>query len=310
MIESGCRTASPRVELLAEPSPQPLVITLKAGTGDAAVELSTDPHPDAVGVRWVLSDIEGWLSTPPTEPIVTPLGVADRAVAAARFPMSAREITVHGTVLTPAFDTAEIARHRLYTAFSGYTADIPLTVTEAVPKKVVARTAGPVETVPIGPSHFTFAVPLILPDPLKYGTVQRGDTTDAQAPGSLAVTFPWTFPLRFTSSGDGTGRMVLVNAGSAPTFPVSRITGPLPQGWRISNETSEETLTFATALGAGQTLLIDHAARTATVGGYSIAALASGSWWPLLPGRNNLRFLTPVYDGAASWSVAYHDAYL
>jgi hypothetical protein len=304
------RTVSARVELLAEPSPQPLVITLQAGSGETAVVLSTDPHPDETGVRWVLSDVEGWLSTPPTEPILTPLGLSDRSAAAERFPMEAREITVHGHVLSPSFDTAESARHRLYRAFNGYTADIPITVAEAIPKRVRARTGGAIETEPLGPSHFAFAVPLVLPDPIKYGTLQRGGSTDAQAPGELFATFPFTFPLAFSNSGRGTGRMALTNHGTAQTFPTSRITGPLPQGWRIVNETSGESLAFTTALGAGQTLTIDHTERTAAIDGYSIAALASGEWWSLAPGRNSLRFLTPEYDPAATWMAIFYDAYL
>ncbi|MEV6817836.1 hypothetical protein AB0M72_03680 [Nocardiopsis dassonvillei] len=310
MIAPERRTVAPMVAVLEEPSPQPLVITLQAGVGEAAVTLSTNPQPDGEGVRWVLSDVEGWLSTPPTEPIVTPLGLSDRSAAASRFPMNAREITVHGHCLTSAFDTAEDARARLYRAFNGYTTDIPITVTEAVPKTIRARIGGAIETEPIGPSHFVFSVPLIMPDPLKYGVEQQGDTTDAQAPGELSFRFPVAFPLVFSDSGQGTGRMALTNTGTAPSFPMSRIAGPLPQGWRIVNETSGQALTFTTGLGAGQVLMIDHAERTATIDGYSIAPLASGTWWPLLPGRNNLRFLTPVYDGSASWTASFYDAYL
>lgn len=310
MITPERRTVAPMVEVLEEPSPQPLVITLHAGVGEAAVTLSTNPQPDGSGVRWVLSDVEGWLSTPPTEPIVSPVGLSDRSAAASRFPLEAREITVHGTVLTPAFNTAEQARHRLYMAFNGYASDLPIIVNEAVPKRVSARLGGAIETEPIGPSHFAFSVPLIMPDPLKYGIEQQGDATDAQAPGELAVRFPLAFPLVFSDSGQGTGRMALTNTGTAPTFPLSRITGPLPEGWRIVNETSGASLTFTTGLGAGQVLMIDHAERTATIDGYSIAALASGTWWPLAPGRNSLRFLAPSYHGSASWTATFYDAYL
>ncbi|WP_159944810.1 MULTISPECIES: phage tail domain-containing protein [unclassified Nocardiopsis] len=310
MTHTQHRTITAVPMVLAEPSPQPLVITLQAGVGEAAVTLSTDPHPDEAGALWVLSDVEGWLSTPPTEPVLTPLGLSDRSAAAARFPMSAREITVHGHVLSPAFDTAESARHRLYRAFDGYTQDIPITVSEAVPKRIMARIGGAIETEPIGPSHFAFAVPLVLPDPLKYSVVQRGETTDAQATGDMAVSFPLTYPLVFTGPDSGTGRMTLSHEGTAHTFPISTITGPLPAGWRIINETTGETLSFTTALGARQKLTIDHGARTADIDGYSIAALASGTWWPLIPGRNALRFLTPAYDPAAQWTATFYDAYL
>jgi hypothetical protein len=310
MTHTHQRTVSAVPMVLEEPSPRPLVITLRVGEGESAVVLSTDPHPDESGVRWVLSDVEGWLSTPQAEPIVTPLGMSDRSVAAARFPKSAREITVHGHVLTPAFDTAEAARNRLYRAFDGYTTDLSVVVEEAVPKRITARLGGAIETEPIGPTHFAFAVPLILPDPLKYGTEQRGGTTDAQATGELSLRFPLTFPLVFTGPVSGTGRMTLTNEGTAHTFPISTITGPLPQGWRIINEATGDTLSFTTALGARQRLTIDHGERTADIDGYSIASLASGTWWPLTPGRNQLRFLTPAYDPAAQWTATFYDAYL
>ncbi|GAA4908020.1 phage distal tail protein [Streptomonospora salina] len=295
---------------MAEPTPQPLIISLRVGEDEAALVLSTDPAADESGVAWLLSDIDGWHATPPTEAVVTPLGLSDRSVAAARFPKSPREITVHGYALTGSFDTAEDARNRLYRAFDGYARELPIVVEESTPKRISARTAGAIETAPLGPTHFTFAVPLILPDPLKYGLNLRRKATDAQAPGELGTTFPLEFPLTFTDSGRGTGRMTLTNSGTAPTYPVSVLNGPLSEGWRIVNEATGDFLSFSTGLGHGQRLRIDHAARTADINGAPIAALANGSWWPLQPGRNPVRFLAPAYHPEAAWTASFYDAYL
>jgi len=123
------------------------------------------------------------------------------------------------------------------------------------------------------------------------------------------LTFPASSPFVFGTAGTG-GLLNATNAGTIETPWRVTFTGPLvaPQ---LSHTGQALTLAFTGTLAAGETLVVDSAARTVLLNGttsrYSWLTSLS-SWWTLEPGPNTLQFAAA--SGTGSVSISYRDAYL
>lgn len=116
------------------------------------------------------------------------------------------------------------------------------------------------------------------------------------------------------------GTKEIINAGTAPTYPIVQIFGPCTQP-RLENQTTGKKLEFLAsyALVAGEYLEINFAEGTVALNGdpalsqsrYDKIDFVSGisEWWNLIPGSNFVRFY-PLSSSAPSkvridWRSAY-----
>lgn len=157
-----------------------------------------------------------------------------------------------------------------------------------------------------------FAFTLRSPDAVLYGIAERSQAI-LPVVGTGGFSFPFSFPLSFagaSSPGD-----LVVNDGTASTWPVLRIYGPITNPV-VENLSSGERLVFATTVAAGTFLEVDSAARTITLGGdptqrrYSSLNRSASSWWPLYPGANAIRLLASTSAAPARLEIRYRNAHL
>ena len=144
-------------------------------------------------------------------------------------------------------------------------------------------------------------------DPRIYAdaaTVHTGRTL-AAATGGLA--WPLTFDLDWGSFNAGT--FVADNAGSIQAPAVFTFHGPLTNP-RVENLTQGRTMEFLIALGAGETLTVDTAARTILIGGTASrsGALTAASQWFHIGTSDTIRFAASA--GTGTLDVVWRSSWL
>jgi hypothetical protein len=156
---------------------------------------------------------------------------------------------------------------------------------------------------------FTFEIPLIAKDALRYGRTEITATTaPASGPAERNLTMPLYMPVIFTAgAGEAGGTAVLHNPGNENTPPKTTITGGvLPRGWRISNDgDSGRRLWVDLALRPSDVLVIDHRSGDVTLNGYGLGVPVYGQWWTVRPGDNRIRLTSPAASTATATVSAY-----
>ncbi|MEU3962925.1 hypothetical protein AB0F42_24485 [Streptomyces buecherae] len=160
----------------------------------------------------------------------------------------------------------------------------------------------------------TAAIELYCADPYLYSLEERSATTQAYAPAAGRV-YPLLFPRTYGSAGTS-GRIQAVNAGSAPSYPVLRIDGPVinPQ---VEQVNTGATLLIDATLQPGEYLVIDTRTRAVLLQGTAPRRqwVRAGSKWPILqPGSNEIAYRgseLPSAPGQPSFlTVTWRDASL
>lgn len=265
-----------------------------------------EPPRDADGVRWKLNRLEGWFDGWEGAGNVDQRSQADGAWVSPQY-AGPRVVHVGGSIEAASWDVVTRAWDRLL-------AQIPF---RQLGPLVVSTGEGTIaaQTAQIRqhekpilaeryPTWAKFSLSLLAPDPRKYATVTQSVglvlpiTTGGIAP-------PLTPPLTITGS-TSTSQATLTNEGNVLTYPVLTITGPCPPA-RIANLTTSEVIRVVDPVPAGQTLVIDVAAGTATTGGQARRVL--GTWWGLQPGANEISFTADTYDAGAGLTVAFRSAW-
>lgn len=161
--------------------------------------------------------------------------------------------------------------------------------------------------------HAQAAVEFVGLDPYLYepeyttGTIPLGSGT-----GYPGVTPNLSFALRFQPVGStGAGVAFAGNLGTAPTYPLLTITGPVDTP-RLENRTTGATFSLDAVLTAGETAVVDLKARTIAVNGTArLDALGLGAAWVALqPGVNELAYRSDDPSPTASTcTVAWRSAW-
>lgn len=152
------------------------------------------------------------------------------------------------------------------------------------------------------------ALQFLATDPRVYADDETVLSTAAATSGG-GRTYNRVYDLTYAAGGTG-GSIAALNAGTFPTRPILKITGPATTP-RIENVEANAFLTFNLTLAAGEFLVVDLAARTVLLGGtasrYSSLAIGS-SWWELPPGTSTIRFSSA--DSQGTLEVRYRSAWL
>lgn len=266
---------------------------------------TTDVTPDAFGVRWKTTKIDGWFDGWEGSSSVEQKSQADGVWVD---PQYAGPRIVHwgGSLKADSWDAVTRAWDRLL-------AQLPFrqlgTIVVSTGEGTVVDQTALVRQheKPILNRHHTrgdFSLSLLAPDPRKYALVTQNVglvlpiTTGGMAP-------PLTPPLTITGTISNS-TATITNEGTVTTYPVLTIAGPCPP-CTIANVTTSEALRVVDAVPAGQTLVIDVLAGTAVNGGQARRVL--GTWWGLVPGANQVSFTGDTYDAGATLNIAYRSAW-
>lgn len=268
-----------------------------------AASLAVD-WPGAIKVR--VDQLPGWDDTVDLNVISVPRGFGDGAYTASRFPAKSRMLTVGGYLVAPTRAALDALWDRV--ALYAFPQDVDITFTrfQPVPKYVTARLASPisVEQYHGAEGGMRFEATLLCSDPFKYDALNTLSGSSGVAGLSTGGrTYPRVYPLVYGTTALGSGNQVLlVNVGTAPTYPVFTINGPLASGWRLENSTTGAEESFDIDLSTGDILTIDNGTRQAYLNGNLVNGLLNGDWWSLAAGGNVIK-LFGDYNATASFTV-------
>jgi hypothetical protein len=272
-----------------------------------------DPLARPAGaLSWGCDTLEGWSDTPEIDVVSTPQGGhTDGEVAGDFFPASARHMIVGGwgNAATRA-DAESLSDVIIRDAFPRNQL-IRLTRYESVPKFLDCRVSDKRTIQWVGPYSFRWVVPVMAPNPFKFGlTPEIGGPVGVAGQSTGGVAFPITFPFSFTTISAGSeNSIILVNRGTASSFPVVTLHGPLVKGgWRLSNDTTGDDIRFNVGLGATDVLVIDFGAQTALLNGAVVTSSITGDFWSVVTGPNVIK-LYADFDPAASLSATVYSAW-
>jgi hypothetical protein len=150
---------------------------------------------------------------------------------------------------------------------------------------------------------------LFCPDPGIYSAVEHSVEM-----GLLYRTGGYSVPFRVPAVSHAVvagGEVAVSNAGTGPAALRFRITGPVPAP-RVSvvTDTTFQTLSLDTVLGADDWLDIDTQKRTVLLNGSVTRLFDQHGDWPLLPsGDAIMRFESDEYNPIARLSARWRDTY-
>ena len=260
---------------------------------------------DSYGVYWWWKDVGGWFDSAPFTAVVESLGNSNYGTWAQRFPRTPKAYTISGFCYAGDKTAAWAARERLMTYWGDQDLIYDLVVNEpTVPKKAQVRLGAPISAPwsdSIGRARgFSFEIPVVAKDPLKYSLGAITQSTGTQSPAVYGLTFPITFPAVFSSSGSDELLYATVhNEGNAASPPTLILEGAIASGWRIQNldDLDEDgvgkTLWVNKALGAHDKLELDGRTSSAKINGYPVDVNVYGDWFSLIPGDNRIRLSSP-----------------
>lgn len=276
--------------------------------GDITMWAHTGHAPDADGVKWKLTSLDGWFDgwESGVGTGVQQRSYADGSWTTAQY-AGPRLIHADGSLTADSWDGVTRAWDRLLEQLP-FRTPAPITVSTGegtVPDQITAIRQ---EGKPILKDRFGnragFSLSLLAPDPRKYAAALQ--SVGLVLPVSTGgLTWPVTYPVTYTGVVSNSS-VTVINEGTWDSPPVLTVTGPCPP-CRITNLTTSQSLRVVEAVAAGQSLIIDVAAGTATVQGQSRRVL--GSWWSVVPGSNTIAFSADGYDAGAALTVEFRSAW-
>ena len=276
--------------------------------GDVTMWAHTGHPADADGVKWKLTGLDGWFDGWESG---VGTGVQQRSYADGTWVTSlyagARLIHVDGSITAASWDAVTRAWDRLLAQIP-FRLPEPITVSTGdgtVPEQIasIRQEGKPILKDRVG-GRAGFSLSLLAPDPRRYAAAAQ--TLNLVLPSSTGgLVWPVTYPATWTGvTTNSTG--TVVNEGTWDSPPLLTVTGPCPP-CRITNLTTGQSMRVIDAVPAGQELVIDVAAGTATVQGQGRKVL--GSWWHLARGANSIGFSADGYDAAAGLTVEFRSAW-
>lgn len=238
--------------------------------------------PDVNGAIHMVTGMEGWDSPTMRQSTAAPTGQHGTVLTESL--LEQRSVVLAGVVKAPSESVFWLAYNGLLGLSNNLVFPKRLTVHESSPKFVEVIRGGQPRQAFIGVGSFSFEIPLLAVDPLKYTVtpkvvpVAAGATVTVQNDGNF-ITFA---RLRLTSSGTV----------------------------KITNRTQASNATLFTRPDYALTIdsIIDMKRKTAQHSGgdnrYGHIDMAA-VWWSLQPGANEI-----VNAGTAGIEMTYHDAWI
>jgi hypothetical protein len=277
-------------------SPQPIVIPF--GTTDAN------------GITWQWQSIDGWDSPP-----AAGQGVIQRSADQGGWPApqfyGPRIMTLTCMASAPGQAQRDYARALLQQAVPINDLAV-LQYDEPVPKVAYVRRNASAKIGEKCPTlcDVVFTIPMVAPDPRKYGTPPQSAGLVAAAPSPSALSLPFSLPVSFPGNIPPSSTSVTaVNSGTFETRPTVVITGPITSPGVVNANTAQAVTFTGLSLGPTDQLVLDMDSRQALLGGVFQPADVSSAWWVLQPGATQI-YLNGITTGGASLTVGWSPAFI
>ncbi|WP_405019546.1 phage tail family protein [Kitasatospora sp. NBC_00070] len=240
---------------------------------------------DSAGVAWTIDTdgLKGW-DGPPVRTQYSDRE-ADHGSYAGPTYLAARVISISGKIIADTQATLDTAMDQLAAA-PGLT-DTLLVVSETTPRQAMVRRSGEVLLRQETDRIAAYSLMVTATDPRRYSTTLQSRSTGLPA-STGGITLPITLPLTITA-GATSGQIILANSGTIAARPTITIGGPVttPAVTFQYPDGTVKQLAYSDTLGAGDVLVIDTDAHTATLNGQvSRRRYLSGTWPEIPPGSS------------------------
>lgn len=305
------------------PAPPTPAYTVIAGTGamlkvcdlrDVIINGLVLNTTDSDGTTWIVTDIEGWHTTPDSDIPDEPRPDSDEGSYDLSGRYQARQITIKGIFHPMSAASAAVARKRLMDAVNLVRTNGLLVMKETPNAQAIVRLSGKPHINTIDITGTTeFEVGLRAPDPMKYSTDLREillQNSTVIEPGT-GITLPIIFPFTFIP-GSWTNVLTTNNLGLYTTYPMAVFRGPLVHP-RLTNATQDRKIEFNLTLSEEETLEVDFRARTVLLNGVlsrRSTMTVDSRWWAIPPGKTLVRLGSSNPSDTGSVVVSYRAAWM
>lgn len=266
---------------------------------------------DDFGVSWIVTDESGWSDGAPIRLTTSDKEGADGGRSGPPL-LGPRLISLKGKAIAPDRITMLAAKDRLHTLAMGTRGAYPLVVAEAhLTRRALVKPFAEPKARDGGEKRFDYEINVRADDPLRYAVDPTTGATTLPPDSQGGVTFPLTFPWTFGTPGVNTDTaMYLTNAGNTDVLPVLTINGPVVNP-SVQNVTTNRITALGISLVASESLVLDFTAKTVLLNGTANrrrSLLPTSTWWPLVPGINEIRFRAAAYTTATA-SITYRSGW-
>ena len=266
---------------------------------------------DAAGVVWIVSDIDGWWTTPTPDVPDVPRAWFDGSYET-RGRYGARTFSLNGAFVPRSPKDVAPARDRLLRAVNlCHTGGWFMThedhngVAEGrLTKGAKVWLAGqPLITTTSQSGKTEFSIPFRAPDSLKhsiknaippgYNSSKLITTSSSYPERPYPKSYPWKYP----DAVFGSTNALILNEGNASSWPIIRLAGPTNGPVRIFNDDTGQTMRITKKLYAGEVLEIDCFTRQVTLNGtgnFRFYLDVDVDWLMLQSGSNKIWFSEEV----------------
>lgn len=261
--------------------------TVESYFATSQIEFTNDPaDPDGDGSVWLITDIKGWYETPPTDDGVERFSGRHGGVRVPTF-YGPRQIIMSGVCIATSTTNALTSRDKLgslMVSIQSVRGRI-LAYEGSDTRRSEVYAAGPARmSPPNGSKHFEFEIPLVAPDPRKYGDLV---TETRGTPGGGE-----NFSVTNSGNIETWPTYEVVQAG---TVSVTNLTDPYYQPRVYASQ----------SCGVGT--IFDFYSRQVYLGlvnQYDKMDLNVTDWWAIQPGSNDLR------TAGTELTLTYRHAYI
>ncbi len=270
---------------------------------------------DDAGVLWATTDLSGWRGSPATTLTVTQRPAAPGGWVGPVPQPTPRQMVLQLYIEAPSADLMDAAYEQLLVAAG--TDLVTLQVTEgSLTRQMTVYRNGDVLPTSDGGTWAVYSVPLLAPDPRRYGSLNT--VTLALPAVSGGLSWPMSWPVSWPAavvSGDA----ALPNSGRTATSPVITLYGPssgtpltTPIVTITGTNGTVSVLTYADTVGVGDYLVIDCAARSVLYNGQATRRgllQVVGGWPQIPPGGAQATFRAATYDSTSRAVITYRPAW-
>lgn len=262
--------------------------------------------PDAAGVRWFASIVDGADSPEQALELDRRTGAHGAHFAGGWY--GVRPLVLEGQCVAENLDALKAARSRLMAAADLLRVLGVLEINDpgAPWRAEVYRADRPRFLIESG-YYATFVLPLASPDHRRYSLAERSATTNLSAV-TAGVT---ANVVADVSAGGGTSsQLVAVNAGNTDAPVRLELAGPLTNP-AVTHDETGAVIRLALTVNAGSLLVVEPERRTVTLDGTSRRGSVVGrpGWFALAPGTNTLRLSASSTDPAGALTARWRDAW-
>ncbi|MFE1321587.1 phage distal tail protein [Kitasatospora phosalacinea] len=277
--------------------------------------LALDQADDS-GVVWATTDLAGWRGSPATTLSVVQRPADHGGWVGPTPKLVPRQMELKLLIDAPSAALMDAAYEQLLAAVG--TGPFTLQVTEGgLQRQMTVYRNGEVLPSSDGGTWAVYSVPLLAPDPRRYGALNTVQLMLPAVSGGLSwpVSWPISWPATVVS-----GDAALPNSGTIATSPVITLYGPT-SGTPLTTpiitiagaDGSTSVLTYADTIGAGDYLTIDTVARSVVYNGQATRRgllQVIGGWPSVPPGGATATFRAATYDSTSRAIITYRPAWL